>query len=50
MVLLPCTKTILESGWAVLAIQGTVGLSLVCLLLYVCLIVTMVRRPPGVGQ
>jgi hypothetical protein len=45
LVALPYTPRLVGCGWAAPVIWTTVGLSLICLLLYVLLIVTMVRRP-----
>jgi hypothetical protein len=45
LVALPYTAKLVACGWAAHVIWTTVGLSLICLLLYVWLIVAMVRRP-----
>jgi len=45
LVALPYTPSLVGCGWATHVIWTTVGLSIICLLLYVWLIVAMVRRP-----
>ena len=50
LVALPYTPSLAGSGWATPVIWTTVGLSIICLLLYVWLIVAMVRRPSEITQ
>jgi hypothetical protein len=45
LVALPYTPNLVGWGWATYLTWTTVGLSIICLLLYVWLIVAMVRRP-----
>src|SRR6266851_2250148 len=50
LVALPYTPSLVGSGWSTPVIWTTVGLSIICLLLYVWLIVAMVRRPSEITQ
>ena len=44
-VALPATPALIGSGWTLWSIVALLGLGIICLLLYVCLIVAMVKRP-----
>ena len=47
LIALPYTPRFVGCGWATYVIWATVGLSIICLLLYVWLIAAMVKRPTG---
>ena len=44
-VALPATPALIDSGWTLWSIVALVGLGIICLLLYIWLIVSMVKRP-----